>query len=246
MPRLGVNIDHVATLRQARKTSYPDPVQAALEAEAAGADQITIHLREDRRHIQDRDVLKIREGIGVRLNLEMAATEEMVQIALQSRPDIVTLVPEKRQELTTEGGLQLQENLNRLKEVVEALQGSKIPVSLFVNPSLEDVQRSQDLRVYAVELHTGQYAEASSPQRIQEEFRRIKDAARLAADLKLKVFAGHGLHYENIPPLFLIQEIEEYNIGHSIIARAIFIGLSAAVKEMKALLQSSNTLPVTF
>ncbi len=232
--RLGVNIDHVATLRQARGTSYPDLILAAHVAESAGADQITCHLREDRRHIQDKDLSHLRKMVKTKLNLEMAATPEMLAIALETKPDIVTLVPEKREELTTEGGLDLLHS-SFLVECIRQLRQGHIPVSLFINPELEDVEKSLELGANAIELHTGQYAEARGEE-AQLESRRLAEAARLGAKLQLKVFAGHGLHYENISPLVHIQEIEEYNIGHSIVARSVFVGLEDAVKEMKSLL----------
>lgn len=232
--RLGVNIDHVATLRQARGTFYPDLILAAHIAESAGADQITCHLREDRRHIQDKDLSHLRKMVKTKLNLEMAATPEMLAIALETKPDIVTLVPEKREELTTEGGLDLQ-NSGFLAECILQLRQGRIPVSLFINPELKDVEKSLELGANAIELHTGQYAEALGED-AQLESRRIGEAARLGAKLQLKVFAGHGLHYENVSPLVHIPEIEEYNIGHSIVARSVFVGLEDAVKEMKSLL----------
>lgn len=237
-PRLGVNIDHVATLRQARHTPYPDVILAAHIAETAGADQITCHLREDRRHIQDEDLSRLRKMVKTKLNLEMAATKEMLQIALQVKPDIVTLVPEKREELTTEGGLDLFSSPGFLKNCIEQLRQNHVPVSLFINPDLEDVEKSLELGANAVELHTGQYAEVSKEDEIQKEFQRLQRATHLGNKLQLQVFAGHGLHYENISLLLQIPEIQEYNIGHSIIARSVFVGLDQAVKEMKALLIS--------
>ncbi|MFO1518905.1 MAG: pyridoxine 5'-phosphate synthase [bacterium] len=240
MARLGVNIDHIATLRQVRKTLYPDLALAARMAEEGGADQITCHLREDRRHIQDEDVRLLRRINKTKLNLEMAATVEMVSIALEVKPDIVTLVPEKRQELTTEGGLNLAENFESLKKTVGDLKAGGIPVSLFINPDREDLQRSRYLGVEAVELHTGQYAEAKNPQEAEKELQRIAEAARFGSELKLKVYAGHGLHYDNVSPLVDLPEIEEYNIGHSIVARAVFVGIGEAVREMKALLRGPS------
>lgn len=235
--RLGVNIDHVATIRQARGTPYPDLALAAHIAEGAGADQITCHLREDRRHIQDKDLLNLRKMVKTKLNLEMAATAQMLEIALATKPDIVTLVPEKRQELTTEGGLELFASDSFVSECIKKLKQGGIPVSLFINPELADVEKSLELGANAIELHTGQYAEALGEE-AQLELRRIAAASERGAKLQLKVFAGHGLHYENVLPLVKIAEIEEYNIGHSIVARAIFVGLDEAVKEMKALLVS--------
>ncbi len=232
--RLGVNIDHVATVRQARRTPYPDVVLAAHIAESAGADQITCHLREDRRHIVDEDVSRLRKMVKTKLNLEMAATIEMLQIAIQIRPDIVTLVPEKREEVTTEGGLDLFSG-NFLFECIQALKQSHIPVSLFINPRIEDVEKSLELGANAIELHTGLYSEAKG-EKMEAEFQGLLRTASLGAKLQMKVFAGHGLHYENVSRLVQIPEIEEYNIGHSIVARSVFVGLDQAVKEMKELL----------
>jgi pyridoxine 5-phosphate synthase len=236
MPRLGVNIDHVATLRQVRKAPYPDLIEAARQAEEAGADQITAHLREDRRHIQDADVRRLRQTVKTKLNLEMAATDEMVRIALEIRPDLVTLVPEKRQELTTEGGLNLKDSSSLLRERIGRLEKGGVPVSLFISPDLGDVRFSKDLGVSALELHTGQYADAQTREETEREFLRLQEAARQGKALGLKIFAGHGLHYENTARLVQIPEIEEYNIGHSIVARAVFVGLGPAVREMKRLL----------
>ncbi len=237
--RLGVNIDHVATLRQARGTSYPDVILAAHIAELAGADQITCHLREDRRHIQDEDLSRLRQRVKTKLNLEMAATPEMLQIAIRTKPDIVTLVPEKREELTTEGGLDLFAEKSFLQECISEFKKQDMRASLFINPDLEDVEKSVELGVYAIELHTGQYAEVTGQAEIEKELERIRRAAHLGDKLQLKVFAGHGLHYENVADLVKIPEIQEYNIGHSIIARSVFVGLDQAVKEMKDLLISS-------
>ncbi len=238
-PRLGVNIDHVATLRQARGTPYPDVILAAHLAENAGADQITCHLREDRRHIQDADLVHLRKTVKTKLNLEMAATPEMLAIALKIRPNIVTLVPEKREELTTEGGLDLFSKESYLTACISELKKNSIPVSLFINPDLEDMEKSAELGVYAVELHTGQYAEEKEAAKIEKELERLKRAAHLGIKLQLKIFAGHGLHYDNLAPLIQISEIEEYNIGHSIIARSVFVGLEQAIREMKVILAAS-------
>lgn len=237
MPRLGVNIDHVATLRQVRKNLYPDPVGAARIAEEAGADQITAHLREDRRHIQDNDIRDLRKHLHTKLNMEMAATEEMLRIALKVKPDLVTLVPERREELTTEGGLNLKDQFQWLKEVTRQLQEGGVPVSLFINPDSEDLKRSLDLGVKAIELHTGAYAEAWGEGNQEREFERIASAAKTGKGLGLKIYAGHGLTTDNISDLVALPEIEEYNIGHSIVARAVFVGLADAVREMKALLK---------
>lgn len=235
MPRLGVNIDHVATLRQARGGSEPDPVAAAVLAELAGADGIVVHLREDRRHIQDRDLALLRQTVKTRLDLEMAADDAMVKIALAVKPHYVTLVPERRQELTTEGGLDVAGHKNRFKRVVEALQRGGIPVSLFIEPDAGQIRASRAIGADYIEIHTGRYANAQSERAIETEFRAIIKAAQLGTRLKLGVNAGHGLNYWNVRQLRAIAEIEEYNIGHSIVARAVLVGLDQAVREMKRL-----------
>jgi pyridoxine 5-phosphate synthase len=232
MPRLGVNIDHVATVRQARGVVYPDPVTAAGMVELAGADGIVCHLREDRRHIQDRDLRMLREVVQTRLNLEMAATEEMIRIALTVRPNIVTLVPEKREELTTEGGLDVINFLPSLKKAIDRLHGGGIPVSLFVDPQKDQIKASEDVGADVVEIHTGHYCDAKTPSREDEELKKILDALAEAAHRNLKVAAGHGLNYVNVRRIAEIKEIEELNIGHSIIARAVLVGLDRAVREM--------------
>lgn len=235
MPKLGVNIDHVATLRQARGTRYPDPVSAAALAESGGADQITVHLREDRRHIQEVDVRLLRKSIQTELNLEMAATDGMIGFAVDLKPDSVTFVPEKRKELTTEGGLDLVKNERRLARAIPLLLQKGVRVSLFIDPEAEQVRMAARLKADAVEIHTGRYADAKSEEEAKRELSRIFDAARLAAESRLWVAAGHGLHYQNVRPVAEIREIIELNIGHSIIARAVFAGLEAAVREMKRL-----------
>jgi pyridoxine 5-phosphate synthase len=232
--RLGVNIDHVATLRQARGARYPDPVAAAALAESGGADQITIHLREDRRHIQDRDLRLLRETIQTRLNLEMAATKEMSKIAYEFKPDMVTLVPEKREELTTEGGLDVAMNREAIKETVRFLKDGDIRVSLFIDPDIDQVRAAHKANADAVELHTGSYCEAKSGPLRAQELQRLLDAAKTCAKIGLPVYAGHGLNLVNVAPVARVREITEFNIGHSIVARAVFVGLSAAVAEMKA------------
>jgi len=237
MPRLGVNVDHVATLRQARGVKYPDPVTAALIVELAGADGIVCHLREDRRHIQDRDLKLLRELIQSRLNLEMAPTQEMVRIALATKPDIVTLVPERREELTTEGGLDVVKFFKPLKKVIGQLQRGGISVSLFIDPKKDQIKASEALGVEAIEIHTGQYAEAKSPKEEDEELKKILDAVGEASQTKLKIAAGHGLNYKNVRRIAEIKEVEELNIGHSIIARAVLVGLERAVREMIALIK---------
>jgi len=234
--RLGVNVDHVATLRQARRAAYPDPVAAALLAELGGADQITIHLREDRRHIQDRDLQVMRKTVTTRLNLEMAATQEMVKIAYEIRPDEVTLVPERREELTTEGGLDVVRGREPLAKVVKTLRDADILVSLFIDPDLDQVKASHRIEAQVVEIHTGRYCDARLPPDRRRELARIVDAAKAAAKLGLQVAAGHGLHYQNVLPVAAIPEIEEFNIGHSIVGHAVLVGMERAVRDMKVLL----------
>jgi pyridoxine 5-phosphate synthase len=234
--RLGVNVDHIATLRQARRASYPDPVAAAQLAELAGADQITIHLREDRRHIQDRDLRVLRQTVTSRLNLEMAATAEMVKVAYDVKPDEVTLVPERREELTTEGGLDAAGNREHVRKVVKTLRDADILVSLFIDPDVDQVRAAHRAEAQVVEIHTGRYCDARLEGDRRRELTRIVDAAKAAAKLGLAVAAGHGLHYRNIQPVAAIPEIEEFNIGHSIVARAVLVGMERAVREMKALL----------
>jgi len=237
MPRLGVNIDHVATIRQARGVSYPDPVMAVGVVELAGADSIVCHLREDRRHILDRDLKLIRQVVQTRLNMEMAATEEMVRIALATKPDIVTLVPERREELTTEGGLDVIRWARSLKKAIRRLQTGGIPVSLFIDPKREQIKASEDLGAEAVEIHTGQYANARTPADADQELKKILDAVAEASRTHLQIAAGHGLNYVNVGRIAEIKELQELNIGHSIVARAVFVGLDRAVREMLALLK---------
>ncbi len=234
--RLGVNVDHVATLRQARRTLYPDPVAAAMLAEMAGADQITIHLREDRRHIQERDLQVMRKTVATRLNLEMAATQEMVKIAYEVKPDECTLVPERREELTTEGGLDVVAGRDHVRKVVKNLRDAEIQVSLFVDPDIDQVKAAHRVEAEVIELHTGRYCDARLASDRRRELARIVDAAKAASKLGLKVAAGHGLNYKNILPVSAIQEIEEFNIGHAIVARAILVGMERAVGEMKELI----------
>jgi pyridoxine 5-phosphate synthase len=233
--RLGVNVDHVATLRQARRAAYPDPVAAALLAELAGADQITVHLREDRRHIQDRDVEVLRRTVESRLNLEMAATDEMVRAAVALRPDVCTLVPERRQELTTEGGLDVAGQRAALERTVRALRDAGLRVSLFVDPDLAQVRASRDVGAHTIEIHTGRYCDAPEATRAAE-LARIAVAAEEGARVGLEVAAGHGLHYRNVAPVVAIPQVVELNIGHAIVARAVLVGFERAVREMKALL----------
>ncbi len=243
MASLGVNIDHIANVRQARQTVEPDPVTMALLAELGGADGITAHLREDRRHIQDRDLRLLKETVRSRLNLEMAATPEMVQIALEVSPDMVTLVPEKREEITTEGGLAISSSKLHLKEIIQKLKSAGIPVSLFVDPITEELEASSMIGATWVELHTGNYAEAKwSAQPL--ELAKIQEGTAKARSLGLRVNAGHGLTYQNVEPIASINGIEELNIGHTIIARSIAVGLKEAVREMKNLIQRPRKEPL--
>ena len=243
MASLGVNIDHIANVRQARRTVEPDPVSYALLAELGGADGITVHLREDRRHIQDRDVELLRQTVRSRLNLEMAATAEMEAIALRIQPDMVTLVPEKREEVTTEGGLDVAGQLQSLTVLVGRLQGAGIGVSLFVDADPAQLQACQASGARWVELHTGTYAEASWAQQ-PLELARLTEGSALARNLGLRVNAGHGLTYQNVEPVAAIEGMEELNIGHTIVARALAVGLEEAVRQMKALVQNPRHDPL--
>ena len=237
---LGVNIDHVATLRQARQTRYPSPVQAALMAESAGADLITLHLREDRRHIQDRDVTQLRELLTTPMNLECAVNPEMIGIALQVKPHDVCLVPERRAELTTEGGLDVKANLAAVQEACARLSAVGTRVSLFINAHLEQIDAAHSVGAHAIEIHTGTYADAQSEQEREEQLERIHVAARHAAERGLKVNAGHGLHYHNVQPIAAIPLISELNIGHAIVAHALFVGWIEAIREMKRLMVTAR------
>jgi len=239
MAELGVNVDHIATIREARKTLYPDPITAASLAELAGAHQITVHLREDRRHIQERDVRILRETIQTRLNLEMAMTTDMIKFALNIKPDCVTLVPERREELTTEGGLEVSLNKETIRKAVDMLKDSQIQVSLFIDPELDQVKSSHLVNADAVEIHTGKYCNAPTLEERNQEFERMIDAFRLGKKLNMKIAAGHGLDYHNITPIAQIPLIEEFNIGHSIVSRALMVGMSQAVREMIHLIQSA-------
>ena len=232
---LGINIDHVATLRQARRARYPDPVHAALAAEMAGADSITLHLREDRRHIQIQDVRALKEVTKTRMNLEMAVTDEMLDLARHVRPPDCCLVPEKRQEITTEGGLDAASQIQRLKEAVSILVVAGIRVALFIDPDPRQIEAAVQIGAPVVELHTGAYAESAGSQQATE-LQRILAGAKLASSLGLEVHAGHGLNYHNVQPIAAIAEIVELNIGHAIIARAVFDGIGAAVRDMRALM----------
>ncbi len=239
MPKLGVNIDHVATVRQARRTIEPDPVWAAAAAELGGADQITIHLREDRRHIQDRDVRLLRETVKVRLNLECAVAPEMIGIACDTRPHQVCLVPERREEVTTEGGLEVAGNRQAVGDAIMRLQDCGIAVSLFIGPDLRQVEAAASLRAEAIELHTGGWAHAFLSAESATQLDALLKAAQAGLEAGLTVDAGHGLTYTNVRPVASIPGIRELNIGHSIISRAIFIGLTEAVREMKRLVSGT-------
>jgi pyridoxine 5-phosphate synthase len=238
MAKLGLNIDHIATVRQARGGMEPDPVAAAAIGEMAGAEGITIHLREDRRHIQDRDLEILRKTVKTRLNLEMAATQEMIRIAIAIKPEQVTLVPEKRQELTTEGGLDVVVNAVMITEAVKSLKDAGIVVSLFVDPNHEQVNTSKEVNADYIEIHTGAYAEAFCTGKVQHELEHIEASIKLARNIGLGVNAGHGLNYFNIQAIAALGGIEEYNIGHSIISRAMLVGLDRAVSDMVKLLKN--------
>lgn len=239
MIELGVNIDHVATVRQARGTLFPDPVEAASAAIEAGADLITLHLREDRRHIQDGDLTRMRAAITKRVNLEMAATEEMVDIAIRERPDDVCLVPEHREELTTEGGLNVVGQRNQISLVCQRLTSAGIRVSLFIDPDPKQVLASGQVGAEAIEIHTGQFAEATSGDQQNSELKRIHSAVEAGLGLGLRVNAGHGLNYDNVQEVASIQGLSELNIGHSIIAQSLFTGIHSAVGRMKRLMEAS-------
>ncbi|HEY3446925.1 MAG TPA: pyridoxine 5'-phosphate synthase [Myxococcales bacterium] len=235
--RLGVNIDHVATLRQARKARYPDPVTAAALAELGGAQQITLHLREDRRHIQDRDLKIMRETVKTALNLEMSATAELVKIAYEVKPDISTLVPERREELTTEGGLDVVSRRDDVRKVVKTLRDAEIEVSLFIDPDIDQVRAAHKADATRIELHTGRFCDARTARERAAELSRILDCAKAASKLGINVAAGHGLNYENVQEVARIEEIRELNIGHSIVARAVLVGMERAVREMLELIR---------
>ncbi|ALE97537.1 MULTISPECIES: pyridoxine 5'-phosphate synthase [Serratia] len=237
---LGVNIDHIATLRNARGTQYPDPVQAAFIAEQAGADGITVHLREDRRHITDRDVRLLRQTIQTRMNLEMAVTDEMLDIAIELKPHFCCLVPEKREEVTTEGGLDVAGQLDKMSVAVERLAQAGILVSLFIDPDHRQIDAAVAVGAPYIEIHTGAYAEAQGELAVQAELRRIAVAAAYAAEKGLKVNAGHGLTYHNVQPIAALPEMHELNIGHAIIGQAVMSGLPAAVADMKVLMREAR------
>ena len=237
---LGVNIDHVATIRQARGTRYPDVIQAALVAEQNGADSITAHIREDRRHIQDRDIFLLKDLLHTRLNMEMAVTEEMVELAIKVKPASCCLVPEKREELTTEGGLEVAGNLSRLQWACGQLANAGIEVSLFIAPDHDQIDAAKTAGASVIELHTGCYADATTPAEKGEELEKIRQAAFYANSIGLQVNAGHGLHYHNVNAICLIPEIVELNIGHSIIARALLSGMAQSVRDLKQIMLSAR------
>lgn len=237
---LGVNIDHVATLRQARGTRYPDPVQAAIEAEQAGADGITVHLREDRRHIQERDILLLAEVLQTRMNFEMAVTDEMIAFAERIRPAHVCLVPERREELTTEGGLDVCGNEARVQAAIERLSAAGSEVSLFIDPDQRQIEAAKRLGAPVIELHTGHYADTEGAEQ-QQALERIRESVTYARKLGLVVNAGHGLHYHNVQAIAAITGINELNIGHAIIARALFSGLAGAVRDMRQLIMEASS-----
>ncbi|MCK5578428.1 MAG: pyridoxine 5'-phosphate synthase [Planctomycetes bacterium] len=234
--KLGVNIDHIATVREARKTNEPDPVAAAVLAELGGADSIVVHLREDRRHIQDRDLKILRQITSTRVNLEMAMSEEIAKIALAVKPNQVTFVPEKREEVTTEGGLNIIKNKKKVADFTNRFKKNKIPVSVFIDPDKDQLQAAKLAKVDMVELHTGDYANAPTPEQQQNEYLKLAEAAITARNMRVRVAAGHGLTYRNVLTITKILEIEELNIGHSIIARATMVGIERAVREMKGLI----------
>ena len=239
MVELGVNIDHVATVRQARRTTEPDPVWAATLAELGGADCITVHLREDRRHIQDRDVSVLRETVAVKLNLEMGCVDEIVDIACRLKPDQATLVPERRQEVTTEGGLDVAGQRDRVARIVERLRESGVSVSLFLDPDPKQIDSAVDMGVEAIELHTGQFALAIQPARREATLAELATAGRLVVEHGMRLHAGHGLTYVNVRTIAALPQMRELNIGHSIVSRAVLVGMERAVREMKALIGSA-------
>jgi pyridoxine 5-phosphate synthase len=237
MAGLAVNVDHIATLRQARGISYPDPVAAAVLAELAGADGIVVHLREDRRHIQDRDVYLLRKTVLSKLILEMAATDEMIKVASDVKPDLVTLVPEKREELTTEGGLDILTHTSLIEKTISALHEQNIPVSVFIDPDTAQIKQAAEINADMIEIHTGAYCDASDPAEKDEAFAAVIEAAKTGARLNLGVNAGHGLCYNSIKRFKGLKEIDEFSIGHSIIARAAMVGMEKAVVDMLALIK---------
>jgi len=238
--QLGVNIDHIATIRNVRGTTYPNPVTAAILAEQAGADLITLHLREDRRHIRDEDILKIKSAINTRMNLECAVTKEMLDIACKTQPHDVCLVPEKRQELTTEGGLDVITHQSNIKDAIAQLKESNINVSIFIDPDLKQIEKAIELGVKVIELHTGEYAGLDNKLEQKKAYQRILHASQFAKKHEVRVNAGHGLHYTNVQAIAGIDEISELNIGHAIVAHAVFVGWQNAIREMKSIISTAR------
>jgi len=239
--RLFVNVDHVATIREARKTQEPDPLKAALMAEKMGADGITVHLREDRRHIQDQDVRIIHNNIGTKLNLEMAAVDEMVAISLDLKPYQVSLVPEKRQEITTEGGLDVCSQVTELIDIRKRIKNEGILFSLFVDPDINQLEACKEVKADSIEINTGNYSELVVPKDVETELLRIQKASKYASDMGLRVFAGHGLNYDNVKAIVAIPEVEELNIGHFIVAQSVYVGMENAVKRMIQIIEMTSS-----
>ena len=241
MTRLFVNVDHIATIREARKTQEPDPLKAALMAEKMGADGITVHLREDRRHIQDKDVRIIHNNIGTKLNLEMAAVDEMVAIALELKPYQISLVPEKRQEITTEGGLDVCSQVTELIDLRKRIKNEGILFSLFVDPDINQLEACKEVKADSIEINTGNYSELVDPKDVKIELLRIQKASKYASDMGLRVFAGHGLNYDNVKAIVAIPEIEELNIGHFLVAQSVYVGMENAVKRMIQIIEMTQS-----
>ncbi len=241
MTRLFVNVDHVATIREARKTQEPDPLKAALMAEKVGADGITVHLREDRRHIQDKDVRIIHNNIGTKLNLEMAAVDEMVAISLELKPYQVSLVPEKRQEITTEGGLDVCSQIPELIDIRKRIKNEGILFSLFVDPDIDQLEACREIKADSIEINTGNYSELVAPKDVETELLRIQKASKYASDMGLRVFAGHGLNYDNVKAIVTIPEVEELNIGHFLVAQSVYVGMENAVKRMIKIIEMAQS-----
>jgi len=239
--RLFVNVDHVATIREARKTQEPDPLKAALMAEKVGADGITVHLREDRRHIQDKDVRIIHNNIGTKLNLEMAAVDEMVAISLELKPYQVSLVPEKRQEITTEGGLDVCSQIPELIDIRKRIKNEGILFSLFVDPDIDQLEACREIKADSIEINTGNYSELVAPKDVETELLRIQKASKYASDMGLRVFAGHGLNYDNVKAIVTIPEVEELNIGHFLVAQSVYVGMENAVKRMIKIIEMAQS-----
>ena len=241
MTRLFVNVDHVATIREARRTQEPDPLKAALMAEKMGADGITVHLREDRRHIQDKDLHIIHNNIGTKLNLEMAAVDEMVAISLELKPYQVSLVPEKRQEITTEGGLDVCSQVPELIDIRKRIKNEGILFSLFVDPDINQLDACKEVEADSIEINTGNYSQLVTPKDVETELLRIQKASKYASNMGLRVFAGHGLNYDNVKPIVAIPEVEELNIGHFLVAQSIYVGMENAVKQMIKIIEMTQS-----